>query len=109
MYTLLRNEEFGTYCLKHFIADSNTDLSQIIVDYKDEPESRTIHAGWTCKVTDDTAATTYILTVNNTWVVDANVDTSKQYIWDGGTPSGGSSSTKQVFDGGTADSSSETK
>jgi hypothetical protein len=108
MYTLLRNEEFGTYCLKHFIADSNTDLSQIIVDYKDEPESRKIHAGWTCKVTNDTASSIYILTVNNTWVVDANVDTSKQYIWDGGTPDSSSTTQTTSYDGGGVSGSSET-
>lgn len=34
MYTLLRNEEFGTYCLKHFIADSTDDLNKIIEDKK---------------------------------------------------------------------------
>jgi hypothetical protein len=108
MYTLLRNEEFGTYCLKHFIADSNTDLSQIIVDYKDEPESRKIHAGWTCKVTGENTSTTYILTVNNTWAVDANVDTSKQYIWDGGTPDSSSAEQTTSYDGGGVSGSSET-
>ena len=34
MYTLLRNEEFGTYCLNHFISDSTYDLNKIIEDKK---------------------------------------------------------------------------
>lgn len=88
MYTLLRNEEFGTYCLKHFISDSTADLANIIVDYKDEPKSKALHPGWTCKVV-TTSTTQYILGMDKVWVVDTtsgggSVDPDREYIWDGG-------------------------
>lgn len=91
MYTLTRTEDYNTYVIKHFMCNTQNDLTQIVADFKDESPRRGLHAGWTALVATTSETTKYILLldkVNWTKVTSSGgspaPDPSKEYIWDGG-------------------------